>query len=109
MSAVSNSVMPASSAASTTLRVPARSSRVPKLLQPSPTAETCSFVAPQVLCSMVLARYAQYAARVAAEDQVAILRRNGELFDARHAIEISHVEGIVAAEQDIFRADRRDQ
>src|SRR5438876_8635388 len=40
MSAVSKSVMPASSAASTTARVASRSMRPPKLLQPSPTTET---------------------------------------------------------------------
>src|ERR671934_574108 len=40
MSAVSKSVMPASSAASTTARVASRSIRPPKLLQPSPTTET---------------------------------------------------------------------
>ena len=38
MSAVSKNVIPASSAASTTARVAARSSRLPKLLQPSPRA-----------------------------------------------------------------------
>src|SRR5882672_4437780 len=40
MSAVSNSVMPASSAAWTTACVAASSIRPPKLLQPSPTTET---------------------------------------------------------------------
>src|SRR5438045_1247729 len=40
MSAVSNSVTPASSAALTTVRVPSRSTRIPKLLQPRPTTET---------------------------------------------------------------------
>src|ERR671934_431651 len=40
MSAVSNSVTPASTAASTTARVPSRSTRMPKLLQPRPTTET---------------------------------------------------------------------
>src|SRR5215210_4006096 len=40
MSAVSSSVTPASRAASTTARVPARSTRMPKLLQPRPTSET---------------------------------------------------------------------
>src|SRR5919198_2751897 len=40
MSAVSISVTPASSAASTTARVPSRSRRIPKLLPPSPTTET---------------------------------------------------------------------
>src|SRR5437879_4078445 len=40
MSAVSNSVTPAASAASTTARVPSRSTRPPKLLQPRPTTET---------------------------------------------------------------------
>src|SRR6516165_7085231 len=40
MSAVSNSVMPRSSARWITLREPSRSTRWPKLLQPRPTAET---------------------------------------------------------------------
>src|SRR5919204_3739531 len=40
MSAVSKSVIPTSRAASTTARVPSRSTRPPKLLQPSPTTET---------------------------------------------------------------------
>src|SRR5215831_185311 len=40
MSAVSNSVMPASSAASMTARVASKSARAPKLLQPRPTTET---------------------------------------------------------------------
>src|SRR6266540_1805042 len=40
MSAVSNSVTPASRAASTTARVPSRSTRIPKLLHPRPTTET---------------------------------------------------------------------
>src|SRR4051794_130486 len=40
MSAVSKSVMPTSIAASTTARVPSRSTRMPKLLQPRPTTET---------------------------------------------------------------------
>src|SRR6478609_9195605 len=40
MSAVSKRVIPASSAASTTARVPSRSTRMPKLLQPRPTTET---------------------------------------------------------------------
>src|SRR3954454_5088979 len=50
MSAVSNSVMPASSAACTTSPVRASSMRMPKLLQPSPTTETSS--EPMVLVSM---------------------------------------------------------
>src|SRR5215831_5278018 len=40
MSAVSKKLMPASSAASTTARVPSRSTRPPKLLQPRPTRDT---------------------------------------------------------------------
>src|ERR1041384_2290867 len=40
MSAVSTKVIPSASAASTTTRVPSRSRRRPKLLQPSPTRET---------------------------------------------------------------------
>src|ERR687884_1254002 len=46
MSAVSRSVTPASSAASTTARVPSRSTRPPKLLQPRPTTETSGPSAP---------------------------------------------------------------
>src|SRR5688572_2731940 len=42
MSAVSKSVMPASSAARTTAVLRSSSMRVPKLLQPSPTRETSS-------------------------------------------------------------------
>ena len=42
MSAVSKKVIPESIAASTTARVPAASSRRPKLLQPRPTIETSS-------------------------------------------------------------------
>src|SRR2546423_14294146 len=40
MSAVSRSVIPSASAASTTARVPSRSTRPPKLLQPRPTTDT---------------------------------------------------------------------
>ena len=40
MSAVSKKLIPASSAAWTTLAVPAASSRPPKLLHPSPTTDT---------------------------------------------------------------------
>src|SRR5215207_8443033 len=47
MSAVSKKVMPASSAASITARVPAWSSRRPKLLQPRPTTETLSSERPR--------------------------------------------------------------
>src|SRR5215207_8472809 len=50
MSAVSKNVMPASSAASITARVPLRSSRRPKLLQPSPTTETVSSERPRRFC-----------------------------------------------------------
>src|SRR5256714_3700493 len=46
MSAVSSSVTPAWSAASTTARVPSRSTRIPKLLQPSPTTDTTGPSAP---------------------------------------------------------------
>src|ERR687886_1946661 len=46
MSAVSKRVTSASSAASTTARVPSRSTRPPKLLQPSPTTETSGPSAP---------------------------------------------------------------
>src|SRR5690606_18980467 len=42
MSAVSKKLMPASSAACTTRALPASSSRVPKLLQPSPVTVTSS-------------------------------------------------------------------
>src|SRR5471032_1604371 len=47
MSAVSRNVTPASSAASTTARVPASSTRRPKLLQPSPTTLTVSSLVPR--------------------------------------------------------------
>src|SRR5437764_15434264 len=52
MSAVSKNVTPASSAASTTARVPSRSTRRPKLLQPSPTTVTCRL--PRVLVSTLI-------------------------------------------------------
>src|SRR3954468_16477429 len=52
MSAVSRKVMPRSSAASMTARVPARSRRRPKLLQPRPTAETVRPDAPRGFCRM---------------------------------------------------------
>src|SRR5229473_3701393 len=42
ISAVSNSVIPRSNALSTTLRVASRSIFMPKLLQPSPTIDTCN-------------------------------------------------------------------
>src|SRR5712691_4694677 len=109
MSAVSNRVMPASSAACTTRRVAARSRRVPKLLQPRPTSETRSPVCAKFRCSMSGAGKPKHARGVAAEDQVAIGRGNRKLPDARDAIEIPHVEGIIAAEQDMRWADRRDQ
>src|SRR5215472_2549727 len=109
MSAVSNSVMPASSAACTSRRVAVRSSRVPRLLQPSPTAETCRSVAPNFRCSIWLLRRIQQAARIAADDQLAVTRRNRQRLDARDAIEIAHVERIVAAEQHMIGADRGDQ
>src|SRR5215216_1984835 len=50
MSAVSRNVMRASSAASITARVPARSRRRPKLLQPSPTTETARSERPSWFC-----------------------------------------------------------
>src|ERR671916_232892 len=46
------SVMPWSRAASSTARVPALSSRRPKLLHPSPTAETVSSERPRGFCRM---------------------------------------------------------
>src|SRR5215218_6845897 len=52
MSAVSKNVMPASSAASITARVPARSRRRPKLLQPRPTTETVRSERPRRFCRM---------------------------------------------------------
>ena len=54
MSAVSNRVMPASMAASTTARVCCRSSRPPKLLQPSPATDTSSPLLPTGLKRMTL-------------------------------------------------------
>src|SRR5574340_815824 len=52
MSAVSRNVTPASSAAPTTARVPARSTLRPKLLQPRPTRETRTPLEPSSTCSM---------------------------------------------------------
>jgi len=46
---VSSIVMPASIAASTTALVPARSTRRPKLLQPSPATDTISPESPNDL------------------------------------------------------------
>src|ERR671930_2522499 len=54
MSAVSNNVIPSASAASTTARVRSRSSRRPKLLQPSPTRETRGPLFPRS-CSRIAA------------------------------------------------------
>src|ERR1700744_962985 len=55
MSAVSRNVMPSSIAASITARVPARSTRRPKLLQPNPTTEASSPESPsgRVLISLM--------------------------------------------------------
>src|SRR6267154_1624009 len=108
MSAVSNRVMPASSAASTRFRVAARSSRMPTLLQPRPTAETCSPVVPKGRWSMPSGSRLEDAVRIAAEDQIAIGRGNRQSLDARNAIEIAHVERIVAAKQHVLDANRRD-
>src|SRR3954451_25103650 len=52
MSAVSNSVMPRSSARWITLREVSKSMRWPKLLQPSPTADTRRPEAPRLRISM---------------------------------------------------------
>src|SRR5919204_641262 len=54
MSAVSKNVIPSASAASTTARVRSRSSRRPKLLQPSPTRETRGPLFPRS-CSRIAA------------------------------------------------------
>src|SRR5579862_3162048 len=108
MSAVSNSVMPASSAACTTRPVAARSSRMPKLLQPRPTAETSRLVVPNCRCSISGSRV-ENAIRVAAQDQIALRRRDTEGLDPRDAIEIAHVERIVAAEQYVVGAGRGDE
>src|SRR6266849_5623246 len=104
MSAVSNSITPASSAACTTFCVAAASSRMPKLLQPRPTAETCKPVCANSRCSMSAIRQSEKARRITAEDLLAVLRRNVERLDARHAVEIAHVEGIIAAEQHVLHA-----
>ena len=56
--------MPASSAASITARVPARSSRRPKLLQPRPTAETVSSERPSGFWRMRVRMAAAYPGRV---------------------------------------------
>src|SRR6267142_2702944 len=109
MSAVSNRVTPASSAACTTLSAASRSRRVPKLLQPRPTAETRSPVCAKSRCSISGARKPKHARGVAAEDQIAIVCGNRKLLDTRDAIEIPHIEGIIAAEQDMRCADRRNQ
>src|SRR5260221_14785194 len=53
MSAVSNSVMPSSSALCTTARVCSASHRMPKLLHPRPTAETLSPELPRLRYSMI--------------------------------------------------------
>src|SRR6266545_8339902 len=109
MSAVSNRVTPASSAACTTLRVASRSRRMPKLLQPRPTAETRNPVVPNARCCMSAVHEAEHARRIAAENQDTILRGDCQSLDACHAVEIAHVEGVIAAEQHAFRADRADQ
>src|SRR5919205_296450 len=54
MSAVSKKLIPSASAASTTERVPSRSRRRPKLLQPSPTRETRTPLLPSS-CSRIAA------------------------------------------------------
>src|ERR1700684_1907718 len=53
MSAVSNSVMPSSSALCTTTRVCSASHRMPKLLHPRPTADTLSPELPRLRYSMI--------------------------------------------------------
>src|SRR5580658_7141868 len=53
MSAVSNSVMPSSSALCTTARVCSASHRMPKLLHPRPTADTLSPELPSLRYSMI--------------------------------------------------------
>src|SRR5277367_5626511 len=53
MSAVSNSVMPSSSALCTTARVCSASHRMPKLLHPRPTADTLSPELPSLRNSMI--------------------------------------------------------
>src|SRR5919201_5735561 len=59
MSAVSRKLIASASAASTTARVPSRSRRPPKLLQPSPTRETQRPLLPRSCCSTAaLSRYA---------------------------------------------------
>src|SRR5271167_2482518 len=53
MSAVSNSVMPSSSALCTTTRVCSASVRMPKLLHPRPTADTLSPELPSLRYSII--------------------------------------------------------
>src|SRR3954447_15905263 len=53
MSAVSRTVTPSSSAASTTRRVPSRSTRRPKLLQPSPRTLTSIPESPSGRCCIL--------------------------------------------------------
>src|SRR5690349_20633594 len=108
MSAVSNSVTPASSAACTTLCAAAGSSLTPKLLQPRPTAETFRVVVPKGRSRIGLPGGAEHALRIPAEDKIAVGGRDRKRLDTRHAVEVAHVERIVAAEQHVVGAGRRD-
>src|ERR1700746_700433 len=77
MSAVSNSVMPRSSALWMTFREVSRSVRWPKLLQPSPTAETRKPERPRLRICMELSCDKREGAHCGARDrlsQAAILR-----------------------------------
>src|SRR5690349_3420293 len=51
----------------------------------------------------------EHTTRIAADDEIAILSGKRQLLDAGDAVEIAHVERIIAAEQDMMRADRGDQ
>src|ERR1700733_6640080 len=53
--------------------------------------------------------FSKQRARIAAEDKIPCLDRDLEGFDASNAIEISHVEGIIAAEQHTIRTDATDE
>src|ERR1035438_8505066 len=92
--------MPASSAAETMLRAAGRSVRTPKLLQPSPSADTRTSVVPSGRSSMrVPRRLAKHAFRIPAEDQVTRGGIDRCRAYASDAIQVSHVERIVAAQQ----------
>src|SRR5664279_1272235 len=110
MSAVSKTVMPASSAACTTPRAAAGSRRPPKLLQPSPIGETRKSVVPNGRSRMrVPRRLAQHGPRIAAEDQIARFRFDRQSSHAGNAIQVTHIEWIIASQQDVVMAGDLDE